>query len=208
MSWFWWLKRGIIKKLIYFLLIKHQKGMPTAPSVPKLCFKRQFWSFLTFWGQKLLKTCRKHASGLGQSLKWVDFDDPREKFRKKVKILSAAEGVWKCWFFYISLYKPEKYLELWRKIYGVMWNHVKLVIFLQFDSFHYWSNWKLAFSSSFWTNVTFVMQALTNKILCFSHMSSKSSSWKNQNLLMWYFWQRLWRKKCIRKTYQWSSWKH
>jgi hypothetical protein len=43
-------------------------------------------------GIKTVVTCRKHVSEVGESLKGVDFDDPREKFRKKVKILSAAEG--------------------------------------------------------------------------------------------------------------------
>ena len=64
-------------------------------------FKRQFCSFLTFLGQKLLKTCRKHASGLGQSLKWVDFWWSKREIMKTVGQIGENGGisgmrVWKC----------------------------------------------------------------------------------------------------------------
>ena len=75
----------------------------------------QNWDFsksnsciLTFWEQKLLKTCRKHASEVGQSLKWVDL---AWKMREIMKIVGEigqnggipGMGVWKFWNSYFSL---------------------------------------------------------------------------------------------------------
>ena len=47
---------------------------------------------------KTVATCRKLVSELGESLKWVDFDMPREKFRKELVKLSKMV-VFQAWEF-------------------------------------------------------------------------------------------------------------
>ena len=50
-----------------------------------------------FLAIKTVVTCRKHASELGGSLKWVDLDDPRENWWKQLVRFSkmVKSQVWK-----------------------------------------------------------------------------------------------------------------
>ena len=44
----------------------------------KLKFQNTIFFIFYFLSIKTVETCRNHASELGESLKWVDLDDPRD----------------------------------------------------------------------------------------------------------------------------------
>ena len=75
MSWFWSSKREMMK-------IVGQIQQNGGISAKNLKFQMSIFLFFHFLWIKTVETCRKHASEVGQSLKWVELDDLREKWWK------------------------------------------------------------------------------------------------------------------------------
>ena len=74
--------RSHLKQVIWLKKSGNSERLDSHWVAKNLKFQMSIFSFFHFLAIKAVEICRRHASELGESLKWVELDDIRENWWK------------------------------------------------------------------------------------------------------------------------------